>query len=87
MWELPLEWGYRHYIRSNVADIKNGNTFGKAGTIMGGLFLKEFVDDCNWTHIDIASPSYNEEVPYGYTPLGATGFGVRTLIQFAEDLA
>ncbi|HKA68301.1 MAG TPA: leucyl aminopeptidase, partial [Actinomycetes bacterium] len=49
---------------------------------------KEFVaDDIKWAHLDIAGPSFNSGEPYGYTPKGGTGSGVRTLVKLAEDLA
>jgi len=53
---------------------------------MGGMFLKQFVkDEIPWAHIDIAGTSVTEkELPY--TPKGATGFGVRLLINYLESL-
>ena len=37
-----------------------------------------------WVHLDIAGPAFNEGGPYGYTPKGGTGVGVRTLVRLAE---
>ncbi|GMA89017.1 putative cytosol aminopeptidase [Angustibacter aerolatus] len=74
---------------SAVADIANmGERAG--GMLVAGLFLKEFVGDRTdgegqipWAHLDIAGPSFNEGKPWGYTPKGATGCTVRTLVGLA----
>jgi len=84
-WELPLFKGYRKDIDSPVADIKNiGTSYG--GAITAALFLKEFVDDTPWVHIDIAGPAWTDSVqPLG--PRGATGVPVRTIVRFVLDRA
>jgi leucyl aminopeptidase len=80
VWPLPLPDGYRKLIDSEVADIRNtgGDRYG--GALTAGLFLKEFVGDVPWAHLDIAGPARSEEDD-AYTPKGASGFGVRTLIE------
>jgi leucyl aminopeptidase len=85
MWQLPLYPEYREHIRSDVADVKNsGIRYG--GAITAGLFLQEFVEaGVPWIHLDIAGPSYYES-GYNYAPKGATGHGVRTLLQFLRGL-
>ncbi|HEX3828749.1 MAG TPA: leucyl aminopeptidase [Sporichthyaceae bacterium] len=87
MWPLPLPEELRAGLKSSVADIANiGERFG--GALTAGIFLKEFVaDGVKWAHLDIAGTAFNESEPYGYTPKGGTGAGVRTLIRLAEDLA
>ena len=91
MWPMPLPGHLRASLNSNVADIKNmGDKHG--GMLVAGLFLREFVPSVKgtpvpWAHVDIAGPSFNESGPWGYTPKEATGFGVRTLLGVAEDLA
>ncbi|HKE50887.1 MAG TPA: leucyl aminopeptidase [Actinomycetes bacterium] len=87
MWPLPLPEDLRRDLDSEVADIANvGQRWG--GALAAGLFLKEFVaDDIKWAHLDIAGPSFNSGEPFGYTPKGGTGSGVRTLVKLAEDLA
>ena len=56
--------------------------------LSASIFLREFVSPSQrWAHLDIASPSYNGGSAYGYTPRGATGVSIRTLVQVAEDLA
>jgi leucyl aminopeptidase len=80
IWPLPLPDDYRSHIDSEIADMKNIGNPGQAGTIIGGLFLKEFVGDVPWAHIDIAGPS-RADADEGYFTKGATGFGVRTLLE------
>ena len=81
-WVLPLPDSYRKDIDSEVADIKNIGKPGQAGTLIAGLFLKEFVDDVPWAHLDIAGPARSDEDD-GYVRKGGTGYGVRTLIELA----
>jgi leucyl aminopeptidase len=80
VWELPLADEYRKDIDSEVADIKNIGRPGQAGTIIGGLFLREFAGGIPWAHLDVASTARTDE-DEGYTRKGSTGFGVRTLIE------
>jgi leucyl aminopeptidase len=86
MWPMPLPVELRPSLDSRIADLANiGDRFG--GMLTAGLFLKEFVaDDLAWAHLDIAGPSYNDKEPYGYTPKGATGVAVRTLVGLVEDV-
>jgi leucyl aminopeptidase len=80
LWPLPLPEDYRTLIDSDVADIKNisGGRYG--GALTAGLFLREFVGDVPWVHLDIAGPARSEE-DEGYLQKGGTGFGVRTLVE------
>ncbi len=87
MWPMPLPEELRAGLKSSVADIANiGERFG--GALTAAIFLKEFVaEGTKWAHLDIAGTAFNESEPWGYTPKGGTGAGVRTLIRLAEDLA
>jgi leucyl aminopeptidase len=85
VWELPLFEEYREKLDSDVADIKNISG-GGASTIIGGFFLKEFVGDVPWAHLDIASVDHSDEVK-GIFVKGASGTGVRTLIALGLSLA
>ena len=87
MWPLPLPSEYRVKLDSSVADIANiAEPYG--GTLYGGLFLQEFIKPGQkWVHLDIAAPAFNSEGPFDYTPKGATGSAVRTLVTLAEDVA
>jgi leucyl aminopeptidase len=84
-WELPLYEPYRRLIDSEVADVKNvGKRWG--GAITAGLFLREFVGDVPWVHIDIAGPAFAERAG-DYWPKGATGVPVRTLVRYVLSQA
>jgi leucyl aminopeptidase len=81
MWQMPMPEEYKEQNKSEIANVKNtGNRYG--GAITAALFLTEFVDNTPWVHIDIAgTASSNKES--GYTTKGATGVGVRTLVELA----
>lgn len=85
MWRLPAFDEYKEQIKSPIADLKNSG--GRpAGAITAGLFIAAFANDTPWVHIDIAgTATVNKDT--GYNVTGATGAGVRTLIQLACDLA
>jgi leucyl aminopeptidase len=85
VWELPLVKEYQSLIKSKAADLKNitGGGVG-AGSITAALFLKEFVGTTPWAHLDIAGPAWAERETFASVPIGGTGFGVRTLIEFLE---
>ena len=80
VWPLPLPDDYRKLIDSDVADVKNISSGRYAGALTAGLFLKEFVGDVPWAHLDIAGPARSED-DEGYVQKGGTGFGVRTLVE------
>ncbi len=80
VWPLPLPEEYRKLIDSEVADIKNIGGGRYAGALTAGLFLKEFVGDVPWVHLDIAGPARSDD-DEGYLSKGGTGFGVRTILE------
>ena len=85
-WELPLWKGYRSYIDSTVADIRNtGKKPRTAGSIVAAWFLAEFVGDTPWAHLDIAGVAFGDETDL--SPKGATGAPVRTLVRFVTERA
>ncbi len=85
LWPMPLPDDYRKNIDSDVADMKNtGPRYG--GAINAALLLKEFVGEVPWVHLDIAGPARWPEDEH-YQTKGGSGFGVRTLVALAEDLA
>ncbi len=85
LWPMPLHESYRAALDSNVADLKNiGDRWG--GAITAALFLREFAGEGEWVHLDIAGPARAAKSS-AYTPKGASGFGVRTLVAVAEALA
>ena len=82
-WPLPLDEDIKETIKSPIADIKNtGDGYG--GSIAAALFLREFVGEIPWIHLDIAGPAYLAS-PHGISPKGGTGFGVRTAIEFIKS--
>ena len=85
LWPMPLPPQMRPLLDSTVADLKNiGGPLG--GMLTAGLFLQEFVSaTTKWVHLDIAGPAFNEGSPTGYLGKGATGFGVRSLVEFARQ--
>ena len=83
LWELPLVAEYRSDIDSTIADIKNVGE-GQASTIIGGLFLREFVGEVPWAHIDFSSTVMSSGYPCH--PKGASGFGVRTVLRYLMQL-
>jgi leucyl aminopeptidase len=94
VWHMPLPAELRARLDSDVADIANakiGSTAG--GMLLAGVFLKEFVgssetgtDRQQWAHLDIAGTANNDGPAYGYTPKGATGVILRTLVSVAEGM-
>ena len=82
-WQLPMYPEYKEAIKSKIADIKNiSNVRGSAGTICGAEFLKAFVGDTAWAHIDIAGTAFVDNDAHWYYGHGATGYGVRLLTDF-----
>lgn len=88
-WELPLPKMYRNMLDSKVADLANVKEMSppaKGGTLVGGLFLQEFINPGqSWAHLDIAPPAFNSGGAFGYTPTGGTGTATRTLIEYAHQ--
>ena len=85
LWQMPMPEEYKEQNKSEIADVKNtGNRY--AGAITAALFLSEFVDNTPWVHIDIAGTSLSSKET-GYVVKGATGVGVRTLVELALSLA
>jgi leucyl aminopeptidase len=82
LWQLPLDDEYRKAIRSDIADMKNVGDRA-AGAITAAKFLQEFVEDTPWVHLDIAGMDLDHD-GRPFACKGATGFGVRTLVQLLE---
>lgn len=84
VWQMPQYEEYMEYIKSDFADVKNSG--GKTGSLVtAAYFLKEFAGDTPWVHLDIAGTAWTEkEKPY--IPKGATGTGVRLLLNFLRRL-
>ena len=83
-WALPMWQEYRDNMNSDVADMKNtGTRYG--GASAAGMFLKEFVTDkVKWAHLDVAGTAFLEKPQNGFSK-GASGVGVRTLLNYILD--
>jgi leucyl aminopeptidase len=88
MWPLPITEEMKEKVTSShVADLRQHNPKPAGGTLFAAAFLREFVADTSWAHLDIAGPAFNDGSAHNYTPKGGTGHGVRTLVQIATELA
>jgi leucyl aminopeptidase len=80
LWRMPMEEKYFEGMKSVVADMKNtGPRMG--GAITAALFLKQFVKETAWAHLDVAGPVWTDK-ENGYNGAGATGYGVRLLVNW-----
>jgi leucyl aminopeptidase len=86
LWQLPLWPAHREQMKSRFADLRNINSPNDGGgAIAGAAFLAGFVDGTPWAHLDIAGTAWEGRVR-DYWRCGATGVGVRTLLQFLRRM-
>lgn len=82
-WQLPIGKEYSKGIKSDIADVKNIGPARKAGTIIGGVFIQEFIDKAKWAHLDIAGTAWaDSEKPH--QSKGPTAVALRTLLKLVE---
>ncbi|MEO2265512.1 MAG: leucyl aminopeptidase, partial [Nitrosopumilus sp.] len=88
VWELPLTQDFMDMIKSDVADMKNIGIGRAAGTITAAAFLRNAIEDTPWMHIDIAGVAWTQTATKekSYNPKGATGFGVRLILNYLQNL-
>ncbi|AJW71630.1 leucyl aminopeptidase [Nitrosopumilus adriaticus] len=88
VWELPLNQNYMDMIKSDVADMKNVGIGRAAGTITAAAFLRNAINDTPWVHFDIAGVAWTQIATKekSYNPKGATGFGVRLILDYLQKL-
>lgn len=79
-WQMPLEDQYFEGLKSKIADMKNTGP-RPGGSITAALFLKQFIKETPWVHLDIAGPVWSDK-PEGINNAGGTGFPVRTLVNW-----
>ena len=84
IWELPLWQEFEENLKSDVADIKNISEEGDAGVIMGATFLKNFVKEIPWVHIDIGTTVWSKS-DRGILTKGATGATVRLIMEMLRE--
>ncbi len=83
VWRLPLHEEYEELIKGAYADLDNAPEARKAGTIVGGTFLSQFVGAVPWAHLDIAGSAW--DLGRAYAEKHASGYGVRLLVQLARS--
>ena len=88
IWELPLTQDYMDMIKSDVADMKNVGIGRAAGTITAAAFLKNAIENTPWVHLDIAGVAWTQLATKekSYNPKGATGFGVRLILDYLQKI-
>jgi leucyl aminopeptidase len=88
IWELPLNQEFMDMIKSDVADMKNMGIGRAAGTITAAAFLRNAIENTPWTHLDIAGVAWTQIATKekSYNPKGATGFGVRLILDYLQKL-
>jgi leucyl aminopeptidase len=82
-WRFPLHPEYEEATKGRYADLQNVSEARDAGSIYGAEFLKRFVDNRPWVHMDIAGTAWG--MKRNYVGNGASGFGVRTLVELARS--
>jgi len=84
MWPMPLDDDYREMIKSSIADIQNVGSGKGGGAITAAMFLKEFVGETPWIHLDIAGTAWLDDAK-PWAAKGASGVAVRTLVEFVMN--
>ena len=82
VWRLPMHEEYDTLVKGRYADLDNAPEGRKAGTIVGGSFLSNFIGEVPWAHLDIAGSAW--ELNRAYVGKGASGYGVRLLVDLAR---
>jgi len=83
VWRLPLHEEYAELIKGTYGDLDNAPEGRKAGTIVGGMFLSNFIGETPWAHLDIAGSAW--ELDREYVGKGASGYAVRLLVELARS--
>ncbi|HET9052352.1 MAG TPA: leucyl aminopeptidase, partial [Candidatus Dormibacteraeota bacterium] len=82
--ELPIPPEYDVVLHSDVADMRNIGSGREAGSIAGGVFIREFAGDLPWVHLDIAGTAWNDQGDLRAVPSGPSGTPLRTLVALAR---
>jgi len=85
LWRMPLPDAYDKHIDSAIADMKNVGNGRNGGSITAAMFLKRYVGDTPWAHLDIASTAWKKPSTMPTIPEGATGYGVRLLNRMVAE--
>ena len=84
IWPMPLDDEYSDFIKSNIADIQNIGSGKGGGAITAAAFIREFVGDTPWVHLDIAGTAWLDEGK-PWSAKGPTGVPVRTMVDLAMN--
>jgi leucyl aminopeptidase len=84
VWQFPLWDEYKELIKSSIADVRHHHEGIDAGVMVGGIFLKQFIKEVPWAHLDIGNTVWAKQEK-GYTVKGATGFSVLLLLNLLKD--
>jgi len=84
MWPMPMDEEYKDLLKSPFADMPNIGSRG-AGSITAALFLKEWVEDTPWVHLDIAGTAWIDDGK-AWLSKGPTGVGLRSFVELAKRL-
>ena len=89
LWRMPITDYHRELVKSDVADVRNSTEITVAGMLTAGAFLENFAGPGPWAHLDIAGAAFTtpttRKYQPAYQPIGATGFGVRTVVRYLQD--
>lgn len=85
VWRMPLTEQYLAETKSTRADLRSTNKNKTNGMIYGAAFLSNFVEEKPYLHLDIAGTAFLEDTPKPYLETGATGYGVRLLIEMIKS--
>ncbi len=85
LWRFPLHDAYDRMLESPIADMRNIGSSREAGAITAAQFLKRFVGETAWAHLDIAGTAWADKAR-PTVPKGATGYGVRLLDRLVRDV-
>jgi leucyl aminopeptidase len=86
VWRMPLHPDYKDLTRGKVADLTNVSEARKASSAYAASFLEEFVDGKPWAHLDVAGVAWDQD-NREYVGKGASGWGVRFLVELARGLS
>jgi len=82
LWPFPMDEAYVDGIKSDMAEVKNSGGSG-SGLSSSAKFLEHFTEGYPWAHLDIASMAWSDAEKGAEIPKGATGYGVRLLVELA----
>ena len=85
-WQMPCSDDYRDQIKSEIADIRNTGNSRYGGATTAAMFLKEFVGDRHWIHLDIAGTAWLDDTK-PWQSKGPTGIAVRSIIEWVRSYA